>query len=536
MSAETESSTELWKHPLVQTLLSEVSRPTIRAGYKLFIPIQKQWKDGDRFVVAGYASVEVIDSQDELIPVEALKEAFTKFMGQEGEYAHCHIMHSNIPVGKVLKSYRDSEGVTWKSGVDDQGLFIVSEIRNDIRKGVQTRELIEAGRLTGYSIGGEALSTSTVCEGKCYTKIGELEIHEISYVDRPANQPSVFTILKSERLVKLAELTTRLPHLIISPGIVKIMGSTVELGKGRDYDIYIAAEKGSFIDRAVQTRIHNELRKQGRLDIWNNIQLTHEPSKMGPFTDYQDLYDLVLLRADSPIRRMALTELPGDGGADLGAVDHTLKKVNKRETKLAEDKKPEEEEEEKKKGDITISTGTEKAGDIPQWGLELSAKLDKLTDLISRAAEDSKDKKLVLGLKKLLFTKPCPHKYPKPKEEEKQEKPEEEEDKPAEKQEDKPKEPEKYPKEEEKADEEEKPEEEEKKQEKEPDEPPKEEDEATKSMVERAIENALKAYGLPVQKRTKIVKPGDESVDFSMEKLFNTPWAELHKIAKRLER
>lgn len=295
---------ELFSHPLVQSLLDEVDKPRIRLPAQFYVPIAKQFEDEDRFIVAGYASVEIIDSQNELIPVKALKDAWEGFIKNE-EFAHCNIMHSNIPVGKVLKSYADKKGNIWKSGVDDKGLFIVSEVRNDIRKGEQTKELITNGRLTGYSIGGEALASSTVCEDKCYTRIDKLELHEISYVDRPANEASIFTVVKAEQLKKLSVLLDALPNLIISPGVAKIMGSTVELGEGQDYDVLITAKKGSFVDRAIQTRIHNELRKAGKLDLWDSMQIVHEPEGLGPYTDYHDLYDLVLLRSlDAKIKIM----------------------------------------------------------------------------------------------------------------------------------------------------------------------------------------------------------------------------------------
>jgi hypothetical protein len=253
-------------------------------------------QDEDKIIIAGYASVEVIDSQGELIPLPVLKDAWEKFKANK-YFATGSLMHTNIPVIRILDEYKDSKGQVWKSGVDDTGLFIVAEVRNDIEKGKQTIELIKIGQLTGFSIAGEALASSTVCEGKCYTRIDKMELHEIAVVDRPANQPSVFTIVKSEGLRKLEELTSLLPNLIISPGVVKIAGSIAELGKGHDFDLLISASEGSFVDRAAQTRIFNELRKIGREDLWKNIHLIHEPEGLGPFTDHMDLYDLVLLRS-----------------------------------------------------------------------------------------------------------------------------------------------------------------------------------------------------------------------------------------------
>jgi len=172
----------------------------------LTFPIAKSFTDDKRNIIAGYASVEVIDTQNELIPIPVLKEAWEQFKKNKDFYFGS-LMHSNIPVIKILDVYTDSEGQVWKSGVDENGLFIVAEVRQDIQKGKQTWELIQGGKLTGFSIGGEALASSTECKGKCYTRVEKMELHEIAVVDRPANQPSVFSIVKrrSDKGMELVE-------------------------------------------------------------------------------------------------------------------------------------------------------------------------------------------------------------------------------------------------------------------------------------------------------------------------------------------
>lgn len=184
----------IFKHPIVQTLLSEVSKSE-EYDVNIGIPIRKQFEDNGKLIIAGYASVEIIDSQKELIPLEVLKEAWNKFSENE-DFMIGTLMHSNIPVIKILKEYKDSKGELWKSGVDDTGLFIVAVVNDTIEKGKQARELIEKGALAGFSIGGEALASSVHCEGKCYTRIDKMELHEIAVVDKPANKASVFTIVK----------------------------------------------------------------------------------------------------------------------------------------------------------------------------------------------------------------------------------------------------------------------------------------------------------------------------------------------------
>ena len=316
-----DSELDIYRHPLVQSLLDALPQPLSKTPWTLTFPICKQMEEENKIIIAGYASVEVIDSQNELIPLPVLKEAWDKFKANK-YFATGSLMHSNIPIIRILDSYTDSKGQVWKSGVDDTGLFVVAEVRNDIEKGKQTIQLIKDGKLTGFSIGGEALESSIVCEGRTYTRIDKMELHEIAVVDKPANQPSIFTIIKSERIHKLEELTALLPNLIISPGVVKIAGSIAELGKGHDFDLLISASQGSFVDRAAQTRIYNELRKIGREDLWKDLHIIHEAEGLGPFTDHLDLYDLVLLRADRGKMKMVKRKIQPQGSD--GKVDNHL--------------------------------------------------------------------------------------------------------------------------------------------------------------------------------------------------------------------
>ena len=88
---------------------------------------------GNDLVVAGYASVEMVDKQGDLITRSALKDAFGKFMKADG-FRNVQLAHSNIQVGTVIPSYTDSSGRMWKSEVDDTGMFVVIKLRGDIEK------------------------------------------------------------------------------------------------------------------------------------------------------------------------------------------------------------------------------------------------------------------------------------------------------------------------------------------------------------------------------------------------------------------
>ncbi len=187
----------IYRSAIVQNLLDQVKGESEDYDINIGVPIAKSFEENGKLIIAGYASVEVIDSQDEFIPLETLKASWDQFSSNK-DFMIGTLMHSNIPVIHILKEYKDSKGQMWKSGVDDTGLFIVAEVNDATEKGKQTKQLIQEGKLTGFSIGGEALASTLVNEGKTYTRIDKMELHEIAVVDRPANKPSVFTIVKRE--------------------------------------------------------------------------------------------------------------------------------------------------------------------------------------------------------------------------------------------------------------------------------------------------------------------------------------------------
>ena len=86
-------------------------------------------KSSSDLIIAGYASVEMVDKQGDLITRGALKDAFGNFMKADG-FRNVQLAHSNIQVGEVIKAYTDSEGRLWKSGVDDAGMFVVIILYN----------------------------------------------------------------------------------------------------------------------------------------------------------------------------------------------------------------------------------------------------------------------------------------------------------------------------------------------------------------------------------------------------------------------
>ncbi len=155
-------------------------------------------------VVAGYASVEMVDKQGDLITKGALREAFKKFMGSPG-FRNVQLAHSNIQVGEVIPDYTDSSGRIWKSEVDDTGMFVVIQLRDDIEKAREVAAEIRKGKLKSFSIGGQAFErvNKSNSERGDYREIRRMELHEVTICEKGINPEAQFRILKEDKSKKL---------------------------------------------------------------------------------------------------------------------------------------------------------------------------------------------------------------------------------------------------------------------------------------------------------------------------------------------
>ena len=165
-------------------------------------PILIKGRSGD-LVCAGYASVEMVDKQGDLITKEALRDAFGKFMKTAG-FRNVQLAHSNIQVGEVIPKYTDSSGRIWKSEVDDTGMFVVIQLRDDIEKAREVAAEIRKGNLKSFSIGGQAFErvNKSNSERGDYREIRRMELHEVTICEKGINPEAQFRILKEDKINK----------------------------------------------------------------------------------------------------------------------------------------------------------------------------------------------------------------------------------------------------------------------------------------------------------------------------------------------
>ena len=210
----------------------------------------------DDLMIGGYASIEIVDKQNDLITLPALKEAVLKFM-KDSKFRNVMTNHSNVQVGEVVDSYRDSTGRLWKSEVDDVGFFVVIKLRDDIEKAKEVGRNIRKGSLRSFSIGGQALqkvkkSNENLGE---YNEISKLELHEITICEKGINPEARFDILKqdkgdknmSDKLEKaLAELDTLLEEVNT---LRKEEENADEKGHSPDHEMADDMDKGNYMDK-----------------------------------------------------------------------------------------------------------------------------------------------------------------------------------------------------------------------------------------------------------------------------------------------
>tara|TARA_R110002012_G_scaffold245795_2_gene420810 strand:+ start:1608 stop:3029 length:1422 start_codon:yes stop_codon:yes gene_type:complete len=172
----------------------------------------------DELYIGGYASIEVVDKQNDLITLDALGEAVKKYMN-DPKYRNVMTNHSNVQVGEVVKEYRDKSGKLWKTDVDDVGFFVVIKLRDDIEKAKEVGREIRKGTMRSFSIGGQALEKRKRNNDELgdYNEISKLELHEVTICEKGINPEAKFDILKQdegETMTNISEAINELNSIL----------------------------------------------------------------------------------------------------------------------------------------------------------------------------------------------------------------------------------------------------------------------------------------------------------------------------------
>ena len=170
--------------------IDKASASFLGTQINLAVPISKV--DIEKRMVSGWATVDNIDKQNDIVTTEASINAFKNFRNNLRE------MHQPVAVGKVISfkpdRYFDPQTKKFYSGV---------YVSAYVSKGAQdTWEKVLDGTLTGFSIGGNITKSDDMYDeklDKTVRIIKEYDLHELSLVDNPANQfANVISIEKGE--------------------------------------------------------------------------------------------------------------------------------------------------------------------------------------------------------------------------------------------------------------------------------------------------------------------------------------------------
>lgn len=155
----------------------------------LSMPLTKV--DKENRTVSGFATLDNVDEQGDIVLSDASRKAFARFRGNIRE------MHQPIAAGRVV-DFREESYYNKDDGQTYKGIYVTVYVS----KGAQdTWEKVLDGTLTGFSIGGSIIDSEqqwSKDRDANVRLVKDYELIELSLVDNPANQlANVFSVQKS---------------------------------------------------------------------------------------------------------------------------------------------------------------------------------------------------------------------------------------------------------------------------------------------------------------------------------------------------
>jgi len=169
--------------------------------------------DKKKRLVSGFATLNNLDTQDDVVSAEASAKAFARARGNIRE------MHQPLAVGRMVdfveKDYYDADN-------DEiyQGIYVTARVSEGAE---DTWKKVLDGTLTGFSIGGninEVSNEFSKSKDKSYRLIKDYDLVELSLVDNPANQlANVLSIQKTATgsVVKGMAVETKIENVFVCP-------------------------------------------------------------------------------------------------------------------------------------------------------------------------------------------------------------------------------------------------------------------------------------------------------------------------------
>ncbi len=230
---------------------------------RLSMPIAKV--DQERRIVSGFATLDNVDRQGDIVPTDASVKAFKEFRGNVRE------MHQQMAVGKVV-SFKEDKYFDPKDKKFYNGVYVSAYVS----KGAQdTWEKVLDGTLTGFSIGGNIKDYEDIYSedmDKSVRIIKDYELYELSLVDNPANQfANVISIEKNHDSGYLSKMSTENVFWCSGDDVVQISADASSdcprCDKGMQNIGFVEtndAEKADVI-KTILSRIKNEAKEVNKM-------------------------------------------------------------------------------------------------------------------------------------------------------------------------------------------------------------------------------------------------------------------------------
>ena len=333
---------------------------------RLSMPFSKV--DEERRIVSGFATLDNVDKQNDIVTQEASIKAFTKFRGNIRE------MHQPTAVGKMVNfkedKYFDPESKKFYSGV---------YVSAYVSKGAQnTWEKVLDGTLSGFSIGGKMNDWDDAYDEKADSQIRvikDYDLVELSLVDSPANQfASILSVEKVDGVdvIKGEGVDTVLENVFWDEesGLVMLSENEVEVSprSGREMTNVGFVEKNDD-DKKDMIKFLIDSAKG-----INTVKITKEVS---PMTDDTTDLEEVVEKSD---------EVAPEADAAAESVE-AVEETKADETAEVEKADDAEAEVEVEKAETTEAESVEKADEV----VEEAAEVSKSDDVAVDAVADIKD-------------------------------------------------------------------------------------------------------------------------------------------------
>jgi outer membrane murein-binding lipoprotein Lpp len=314
--------------------------------------------DVERRIVSGFATLDNVDKQADIVTSEASVKAFSKFRGNIRE------MHQPTAVGKMVNfkedKYFDPETKKFYSGV---------YVSAYVSKGAQdTWEKVLDGTLSGFSIGGKMNKWDDGYDEKMDSQIRiikDYDLVELSLVDNPANQFA--NILSIEK--------------VDGVDVVKGLDADIEIENvfwDKDSNLVTVSENESEVSPLTGAPMENigfvEKNDSEKTDMIKflvdsakGINTSKMTKEVSPMTDETTNLEEVVEKSE-------------EVAPEADAAESDIEKKEHYEDKGAKDKKMEDEEEDEE--EATKKADSEKEEEEPVAKSEDSEEVSKSEDVI----------------------------------------------------------------------------------------------------------------------------------------------------------